>query len=99
MLLMIVAIPVYSFIPIDNFALKLLLRIGALPLLIGVCYEMIRYAAKHPGSLLTIITTPGLWLQRITTKPPSDDQAEVAIHALEHAMSLEKSQGGELVIA
>ena len=75
------------------------MRILLLPLIVGLCYEMIRYAARHPGGLLTVLTTPGLWLQRITNKPPSDQQAEVAIHALEHAMSLEKSQGGELVIA
>jgi len=40
-----------------------------------------------------------MWLQRITTKPPSDRMAECAITALEHAMSLEKENGGELVIA
>jgi uncharacterized protein YqhQ len=45
------------------------------------------------------MTAPGLWLQRITTKPPSDDQAQCAIDALDHAMSLEKERGGELVIA
>ena len=45
------------------------------------------------------MTAPGLWTQRITTKPPTDDQAAVAIAALEGAMELEKSQGGELVIA
>ena len=46
-----------------------------------------------------MVAAPGLWLQRITTKPPADDQAAVAIQALEGAMALEKSQGGELVIA
>jgi uncharacterized protein YqhQ len=45
------------------------------------------------------MTAPGLWLQRITTQPPSDDQAECAIIALDHAMALEKEHGGELVIA
>jgi len=45
-----------------------------------------------------VVAAPGLWLQRITTKQPSDDQAGVAIHALEGAMALEKAQGGELVI-
>jgi uncharacterized protein YqhQ len=45
------------------------------------------------------MTAPGLWLQRVTTKPPSDDQAECAIHALDQAMLLEKERGGELVIA
>ena len=99
MLLMIVSMLFYPFIPFTGFLPKLAMRIVLLPLIVGVCYEMIRYAAKHPGGLLTILTTPGLWLQRITTQPPSDDQAAVAIHALEHAMTLEKAQGGELVIA
>jgi uncharacterized protein YqhQ len=45
------------------------------------------------------MTAPGLWLQRVTTRPPTDDQAECAITALEHAMSVEKQRGGELVIA
>jgi uncharacterized protein YqhQ len=45
------------------------------------------------------MTAPGLWLQRITTQPPSDEQAECAIAALEQAMVLEKERGGELVIA
>jgi uncharacterized protein YqhQ len=40
-----------------------------------------------------------LWLQRITTQPPSDEQTSVAIRALDGAMALEKEQGGELVIA
>jgi uncharacterized protein YqhQ len=64
-----------------------------------VSYELIRFAAKRRGSLLAALTAPGLWMQRITTQPPSDDQTAVAIHALEGAMALEKSQGGELVIA
>jgi uncharacterized protein YqhQ len=45
------------------------------------------------------MTAPGLWLQRITTKPPSDEEAHCAIVALEQAMSLEEQRGGELVIA
>jgi uncharacterized protein YqhQ len=99
MLLMVVSIVVYSFIPFDGFAAKLLWRILLLPLIAGLSYEVIRFAAKHPGGLLGAITAPGLWLQRITTKPPDDDETAVAIHALEGAMALEKSQGGEMVIA
>lgn len=91
--------PVYAAIPFTGFAAKLLARLVLLPLLIGVTYELIFFAAKRRGSFLAMLTTPGLWTQRITTKPPSDDQAEVAIHALEGAMALEKSQGGQLVIA
>lgn len=93
------AIPVYALIPFDGFVAKLLCRIALIPLLVGLSYELIRFAAKRRGSLLALLTTPGLWMQRITTKPPDDGQTAVAIHALEGAMALEKSQGGELVIA
>lgn len=93
------AIPMYALIPFTGFAAKLLSRVVLIPFLIGISYELIFYAAKRRGSLLALLTMPGLWTQRITTKPPSDDQAAVAIHALEGAMTLEKSQGGPLVIA
>ena len=99
MLLMVISLLVYPMVPFDGFAARFVTRIALLPVIIGVCYELIRYAAKRPGSLLALITAPGMWLQRITTKQPSNDQAEVAIHALEGAMALEKAQGGELVIA
>jgi uncharacterized protein YqhQ len=97
--MMILAMPVYALIPFDNFAAKLICRIVLLPLIVGVSYELVRFAAKRRGSFLATITAPGLWLQRITTKQPADDQAAIAIAALEGAMTLEKSQGGELVIA
>jgi uncharacterized protein YqhQ len=97
--LMVVSIPIYMLIPFDGFVAKFMTRIALLPLIVGVSYELIRFAAKRPGSFLAILTTPGLWLQRITTKPPSNEQAEIAIHALNHAMALEAKQGGELVIA
>jgi uncharacterized protein YqhQ len=99
MVLMFLAIPINALIPFDGFLAKFVCRIALLPLVIGLSYELIRFAAKRPNSFLTLLTAPGLWLQRITTKPPADDQAEVAIRALEGAMELEKSQGGELVIA
>ena len=79
--------------------MKLLFRILLVPVIAGVAYELIRFAAKRRGSFLATLTAPGLWMQRITTKPPSDDQTEIAIRALDGAMVLEKSQGGELVIA
>ena len=99
LVVMVLAMLFYALLPFDNFALKLASRIALLPVIVGVSYELIRYAAKHRGGLMSALTTPGLWLQRITTKPPSDDQAAVAIEALTTAMALEKSQGGELVIA
>jgi uncharacterized protein YqhQ len=97
--LMLLVIPFNALIPFDGFALKLIGRIVLLPVVVGVAYELIRFAAKRRGSFLATITAPGLWLQRITTKQPDDTQAAVAIRALEGAMALEKAQGGELVIA
>jgi uncharacterized protein YqhQ len=99
LVVMVISMVVYALIPFDNFAAKLVCRILLLPLVVGVSYELVRFAAKRRGSFLATITAPGLWLQRITTKPPADEQAAIAIRALEGAMELEKSQGGELVIA
>jgi uncharacterized protein YqhQ len=99
MVLMFLAIPINALIPFDAFWAKLLCRIALLPVTIGLSYELIRFAAKRPGSILSLVTAPGLWLQRITTQPPANDQAEVAIRALDGAMMLEAAQGGELIIA
>ena len=96
---MLISMVLYMFLPFDTMMGKFLGRIALLPLVAGLSYELIRYAAKNKGSLLTILAAPGLWLQRITTQPPDDGQAEIAIHALQGAMELEKSQGGVLVIA
>ncbi|HVW07072.1 MAG TPA: DUF1385 domain-containing protein [Bryobacteraceae bacterium] len=97
--IMLISMFVYMFIPVQGFAAKLAIRIGLLPVIAGLSYELIRFAAKRRGSFLSILTAPGLWTQRITTKAPSDEQAEVAIRALDGAMALEARQGGELVIA
>jgi len=99
MTVMIISILVYTVVPVTTFWARFAVRIALLPLIAGLSYEIIRFAAKHRGSLFALMTAPGLWLQRITTQPPSDDQAQCAIVALEEAMTLEKQNGGELVIA
>ena len=99
MAVMILSIFVYMVFPVTTFWARFALRIALLPVITGVAYEIIRFAAKHRKSLFAVMTAPGLWLQRITTRPPSDDQAVCAITALDQAMALEKERGGELVIA
>jgi uncharacterized protein YqhQ len=99
MVVMLVSIVFYTLIPFDGFAMRLLSRVILLPVIAGVSYELIRFAAKRRGSFLATLTAPGLWLQRITTQPPSNAQATVAICALDRAMWLEAKQGGELIIA
>jgi uncharacterized protein YqhQ len=97
--IMLISMFVYMIVPAPTLQAKIIERIAFLPIITGLSYELIRFAAKRRGSLLAALAAPGLWTQRITTKPPSDDQAAVAIRALEGAMALEAKQGGELVIA
>ena len=99
MTVMLISIGFYMLVPFTTFWARFASRIVLLPVIAGVSYEIIRFAAKHRGSLFALMTAPGLWLQRITTKPPSDEQAQCAIVALDKAMALEKERGGELVIA
>jgi len=99
MVVMVIAIVVYSLIPFEGFAGKFISRIVLLPVIAGLSYEVIRLTAKRRLAWLSVLTAPGLWLQRITTQPPSADQIAVAIRAIEGAMALEQSQGGELVVA
>ncbi len=103
MTVMIFSIFVYmvanAILPVTTFAAQFATRIVLLPLIAGLSYEIIRFAARHRGSLFALMTTPGLWLQRITTQPPADDQVHCAIVALDQAMELEKQNGGEFVIA
>jgi uncharacterized protein YqhQ len=96
---MVISMIVYALVPVDGFLAKFLARIALLPVIAGLSYELIRFAAKRQGTLMGLLTMPGLWLQRITTKPPDDSEVSVAIYALEGAMELEQKQGGELVIA
>jgi uncharacterized protein YqhQ len=99
MTVMLISIFVYMLVPVTTFWARFGIRIALLPLIAGLSYEIIRFAAKHRGSLFAMMTAPGLWLQRITTKEPSDQQVECAIEALNEAMELEAKRGGELVLA
>jgi uncharacterized protein YqhQ len=99
MTIMLICILVYAAFPIQSFWGKFGLRVALLPVIASVSYELIRFSARHGRSFFALLTKPGLWLQRITTQPPTDEQVECAIKALEEAMELEKANGGHLVIA
>ena len=99
MTVMLISIAFYTAVPVYTFWARFAIRIALLPVIAGVSYEIIRFAAKHRGSLFALMTAPGLWLQRITTQPPADQQVECAIVALNEAMAVEAQRGGELVIA
>ncbi|MGB2607015.1 MAG: DUF1385 domain-containing protein, partial [Candidatus Sulfotelmatobacter sp.] len=67
MTVMLISIAFYMLIPFTTFWARFASRIALLPVIAGVSYEIIRFAAKHRGSLFALMTAPGLWLQRITT--------------------------------
>ena len=56
--------------------------LAILPVVTGISYELIRYAGKHDNIITKIFSAPGLWMQRITTKEPTDDMIEVAIASI-----------------
>lgn len=99
LVVMLISMALYTLIPVQSFGMRFLIRIALLPVIAGVSFEVIRFAARHQGTLWASMIAPGLWLQKITTQPPADDQLETAILALNGAMELEKVRGGELVIA
>jgi uncharacterized protein YqhQ len=90
MVVMIVAIILFSVIKFDAMWMNLAVRIVLLPLVAGISYEIIRLAAKkESGFVFKFMTLPGIWLQNITTQEPDDEQLEVAIEALNESLKLE----------
>lgn len=66
----------------QNRILWMLIKLPLIPLIMGIGYEFIKYAGRHDNSLVKILSAPGLWMQRITTKEPEDDVIECGIEAL-----------------
>ena len=78
-----VSVIVFFFIRVDNMALKLILRIALVPVIAGISYEIIRLAGRSDNIVVRIISAPGLWMQKLTTKEPDEDMIEVAIASVE----------------
>jgi len=100
MVVMLVAIVLFSVIKFDALWMNLVVRIALMPLVAGLSYEVIRYAAKkESGAIFKFMTAPGLLLQNITTQEPDNSQLEVAIHALDESLKLEPATGDQLPVA
>lgn len=82
-IVMIVSIIVFMFVSTDVMWLRLLSRVLLVPVIAGISYEFIRYAGKHNNACSTILSQPGLWVQRVTTKEPDPDMVEVAIASVD----------------
>jgi len=87
LIVMIVAMVVFFFIQTNEIWLRVLSRILLVPLIAGTSYEIIRFAGRHEGRLVNLISAPGMWLQRVTTAEPDDGQIEVAVRSLERVLA------------
>lgn len=88
--MILVGIFVGMFIPAEwDTWLRALTKLATLPIVMGLGYEFIMLAGKHDNFITRILSAPGLWMQRITTKEPSDDQLAIAICAIKASMQEE----------
>ncbi len=102
LVVMVVAIIVFSIIPISKEWPKLYqtlakigIRIVFIPLIAGLSYEIIKWADRKRNAFTRMLIAPGLWLQNLTTKEPNDKEIEVAIAALKEVIRKEKESTGE----
>ena len=90
LIVMVVSIFMFAFLGWPDLWLRILSRVILLPLVAGISYEIIRFAGNCDNSFVAMCMKPGLWLQYMTTREPSDDQIEVAIRALEAVRPVEE---------
>ena len=83
LIVMFFSILFFMFIRVDSAILKVVLRLLLIPVIAGVSYEFIRLAGRSDNAIVNLISKPGLWLQKITTREPDDEMIEVAIKSVE----------------
>ena len=83
LVVMIVSIVFFMFIRFDNLWIRMLYRILLIPVVAGVSFELIQFVGNTDNKLVLLISKPGLWLQKLTTREPDDGMIEVAIASVE----------------
>lgn len=83
LLVVLISIILFFFIRVDSRLLKIVIRLALVPVIAGIAYEVLRLAGKYDNLFVKIISAPGFWVQRLTTKEPDESMIEVAIAAVE----------------
>lgn len=92
LIVMVLTILVFAVFGSPGLVWRVLSRIVAVPIIAGLAFEMLRLGARHPDSRLIRATMkPGLWLQKVTTKPPNSDQIQVAIASFREVVRREEA--------
>lgn len=79
-------------LPWNNIVLRIAIKLLLIPVYVGITYEVIRLAGKYYNPVTRVISAPGLWLQRITTREPDESEIEVAIAALKPCIPTNKEE-------
>lgn len=82
-IVMIVSIFVFMFINAEQMWLRFLLRLLLIPVVAGISYEFIRFAGRTDNAVMNILSRPGMWVQKLTTKTPDEEMIQVAIVSVE----------------
>ncbi len=92
LIVMVISIIFFSFLRWDNVFQRIFFRLLLLPVVAGVSYEIIKFAGRSQNKCVAVLTKPGLWLQKLTTREPDDSQLEVAIASLKAVMPENKEE-------
>ncbi len=96
LIVMLISIVFFMFIQVDSKILRLLFRLVLIPVIAGVSYEFIRLAGRYDNWLVNVLSQPGLWMQRLTTREPEDAMIEVGIASVEAVFDWKKWQAEQL---
>ena len=89
-IVMIISILVFMLVHTETMWIRMLSRILLIPLIAGISYEVLQYAGRHENACSRIMSAPGLWVQRLTTKEPDLSMAEVAVRAVEQVIDVKE---------
>ena len=93
MFVMVISLVLFSLLGWPNLLLRILSRLLLLPVVAGLSYELLRWAGKSDNIVVKILSMPGLWLQKLTTREPTENQLQVAIAAMEAVLAEEGDYG------
>lgn len=81
-IVMLITIVFFMFFNVSDVWIRTSMKILCLPIIAGISYEVLKYSGKNNNLFIRIFSAPGMWIQRITTKEPDEEQMEVAIKSL-----------------
>ncbi len=85
-IVMVVSIVIFMFITADQMWLRFLLRLLLIPVVAGISYEFIKLAGKSDNAVVNVLSKPGMWIQKLTTKEPEEEMIQVAIISVESVL-------------